>query len=141
MNSKGIIIVASVILVLILAPISIFFLGSGASGQSSSSNSSTSSSVTSSKSSSIASSINKNKTLTLSEIAKHNKESDCYMIVNSKVYEVTTYLPFHPGGASQILKYCGKDGTVAFDTKGGQGQHSNRANTDLSSLYKGELAN
>jgi len=134
MNSKGIIIVAGVILVLILVPFSIFFLGSGVSGQSSSS-SSISSNVSTSKSASVST------TLTKAEVAKHNTESDCYMIVNNKVYDVTTYLPVHPGGAFRIIQYCGQDGTQAFDTKGGQGQHSNRAGNDLSSLYVGDLAN
>lgn len=134
MNSKSIIIVAAVILVLILVPFSIFFLGSGASGESTASISS-SKSVTSSKSASVS------KGLTLSEVSKHNTENDCYMIVNSKVYDVTTYLPVHPGGASRIIQYCGKDGTAAFDTKGGEGQHSNRAGNDLSGLYVGDLAN
>ena len=133
MNSKGIILVAGVILVLIILPFSIFFLSSGVSSQNTSSTTSSSKSVTSSKSASVS------KGLTLSEVAKHNTESDCYMIVNSKVYDVTTYLPYHPGGAYRIIQYCGKDGTVAFDTKGGQGQHSNRAGNDLSSLYVGDL--
>jgi cytochrome b involved in lipid metabolism len=133
MNSKGIILVASVILVLILLPFSIFFLSSGVSSQNTS-NSSSSKSVS-------TSSVSTNGKLTASEIAKHNTETDCYMIVNGKVYDVTTYLPVHPGGASRIIQYCGKDGTQAFDTKGGQGQHSNRANNDLSSLYKGDLVN
>lgn len=133
MNSKGIIIVASVILVLIILPFSIFFLSSGASSQDS---------LNSSSSKSIStSSVSTNVKLTASEVAKHKTESDCYMILNGKVYDVTTYLPLHPGGASRIIHYCGKDGTQAFDTKGGEGQHSNRANNDLSSLYKGDLSN
>lgn len=133
MNSKGIIIVAGVILVLIILPFSIFFLSSGANSQDSSNSSSSKSVSTSSASTNVK--------LTASEVAKHNTESDCYMIVNGKVYDVTTYLPVHPGGAFRIIQYCGQDGTQAFDTKGGQGQHSNRANNDLSSLYKGDLAN
>ncbi len=134
MNSKGIILVAGVILVLIILPFSIFFLSSGTSSQNTTSTSSSSKSVSTSSSST-------NVKLTASEVAKHNTESDCYMIINSKVYDVTTYLPYHPGGAYRIIQYCGKDGTVAFDTKGGEGQHSNRAGNDLSSLYVGDLAN
>jgi len=134
MNSKVILIVASVILVLILVPFSIFFLGNGVSSQNTPSTSLSSKSVS-------TSSVLTNVKLTASEVAKHNTESDCSMIVNGKVYDVTTYLPVHPGGASRIIQYCGKDGTQAFDTKGGEGQHSNRANTDLSSLYKGEFSN
>mgnify|MGYP006339275305 FL=1 len=135
MNSKGIILVAGVILVLIILPFSIFFLSSGVSSQNTSSTTSSSKSVTSSKSASVS------KGLTLSEVAKHNTESDCYMIVNSKVYDVTAYLPYHPGGASRIIQYCGQDGTQALETKGGEGQHSNRAGNDLSSLFVGDLSN
>jgi len=125
MNSKGIIILASVILVLILVPFSIFFLGNGVSSQNTPSTS--------------LSSVSANTKLTASEVAKHNTESNCYMIVNGKVYDVTNYLPVHPGGSSGIVQYCGKDGTQAFDTKGGKGQHSDRADNDLSSLYVGDL--
>ena len=59
--------------------------------------------------------------LTPEEIAKHNSDSSCWMIVGGKVYDVTSYVYQHPGGAYNILKYCGADGTVAFETKGGRG--------------------
>lgn len=35
--------------------------------------------------------------------------------MHGKVYDLTHFLPDHPGGASIILKYAGKDGTKAFD--------------------------
>ena len=31
-----------------------------------------------------------------------------------KVYNLTPYLPFHPGGEAQILRAAGKDGTQLF---------------------------
>lgn len=52
--------------------------------------------------------------LTNSEIKTHNSKSDCWSIVNGKVYNLTTYVQKHPGGASVIANICGKDGTKAF---------------------------
>lgn len=49
------------------------------------------------------------------ELAKHNKESDCWMAVRGKVYNVTRYLDFHPGGRDQLMRGAGKDATSLFD--------------------------
>jgi cytochrome b involved in lipid metabolism len=68
-------------------------------------------------------------TLTLTEISKHNSASDCWIIINNKVLKITPFLSLHPGGASTITQYCGKDATAAFNSiKNGSG-HSNRAVT------------
>jgi len=52
--------------------------------------------------------------LTNSEVKSHNSQSDCWSIVNGKVYNLTTYVKSHPGGAGVIANICGKDGTNAF---------------------------
>lgn len=77
--------------------------------------------------------------LTTIEIAKHNIASDCWMIVNDNVYDVTTYLPIHPGGADRISNLCGADGTTAFTSQGGNGSHSTNANRDLAALRLGTI--
>jgi len=48
------------------------------------------------------------------EVALHNKRSDCWIIFNKQVYDVTPYMPYHPGGKSVVAQYAGKDGTAAF---------------------------
>ncbi|KAL2120610.1 hypothetical protein VTJ04DRAFT_4637 [Mycothermus thermophilus] len=53
--------------------------------------------------------------LTGAEVAKHNKPDDCWVIVHGKAYDVTEFLPEHPGGTKIILKYAGKDATEEFD--------------------------
>ncbi|AEO55361.1 hypothetical protein MYCTH_2299107 [Thermothelomyces thermophilus ATCC 42464] len=53
--------------------------------------------------------------LTGVEIAKHNKPDDCWVIVHGRAYDVTEFLPEHPGGTKIILKYAGKDATEEFD--------------------------
>ncbi|KAH8681497.1 cytochrome b2 [Xylariales sp. PMI_506] len=49
------------------------------------------------------------------EVAKHDSKDDCWVVVHGKVYDVTEFLPEHPGGAKIILKYAGKDATEEFD--------------------------
>lgn len=77
-------------------------------------------------------------TLNLTEIQKHNSKNNCWLIINNKVYDFTTYLTSHPGGVGTIVPYCGKDGTVAFDSKGRSG-HSSYANSLLAQYYVGDL--
>lgn len=56
--------------------------------------------------------------LTAAEVAKYATEKDCFIIVNDGVYNVTGYIPRHPGGKREIVPLCGKDATSAFE-----GQH------------------
>merc|ERR1712232_478082 len=53
--------------------------------------------------------------LAAEEVAKHNNEKDCWVILHDVVYDVTDFLEDHPGGAKAILLYAGKDATVEFD--------------------------
>ncbi|KAG6021756.1 hypothetical protein E4U41_002416, partial [Claviceps citrina] len=46
-----------------------------------------------------------------SDIEKHNDAKSCW----GKAYDVTDFLPEHPGGSKIILKYAGKDATEAFE--------------------------
>ncbi|WEW59179.1 flavocytochrome b2 [Emydomyces testavorans] len=56
-----------------------------------------------------------NRLLTGPEIAKHNSAKSCWVVVHGKAYDVTDFLPEHPGGQKIILKYAGKDATKEFD--------------------------
>ncbi|RMZ76038.1 hypothetical protein DV737_g5012, partial [Chaetothyriales sp. CBS 132003] len=49
------------------------------------------------------------------EVAKHNSNDSCWVIVHGKAYDVTEFLPEHPGGPKIILKYAGKDATEEFE--------------------------
>ncbi|GIZ47899.1 hypothetical protein CKM354_001097600 [Cercospora kikuchii] len=53
--------------------------------------------------------------LTKSEVEKHNSRSSCWVIIQGKVYDLTDFLDFHPGGASSILRYGGKDATEEYE--------------------------
>lgn len=54
-------------------------------------------------------------TLTGVDVAEHNSAESCWVIVHGKAYDVTEFLPEHPGGMKIILKYAGKDATDEFD--------------------------
>ncbi|EMR61311.1 Cytochrome b2, mitochondrial precursor [Eutypa lata] len=49
------------------------------------------------------------------EVSKHGDKESCWVVVHGKAYDVTEFLPEHPGGMKIILKYAGKDATEAFD--------------------------
>ncbi len=79
-------------------------------------------------------------TLTPEVVAQHNSENDCWLIINNKVYDVTDYIPSHPGGKNEILPFCGKEATQAFQTKGSKGEnHTDFAYSLLNSFYIGDI--
>lgn len=49
----------------------------------------------------------------LSEVSMHNKPTDCWLIINGKVYDVTDFVEEHPGGIA-ILNNAGGDATAGF---------------------------
>ncbi len=79
----------------------------------------------------------------LSEVAKHNNASDCWLIINGKIYDVSKYLEFglHPGASDTITPYCGKEATNAFETKDKKKpkSHSGKAWDMLNDYYVGDL--
>lgn len=44
----------------------------------------------------------------------HNTEEDCWIIIDGKVYDVTEYIPEHPGGVGKIMEWAGKDASKGF---------------------------
>ncbi|KAJ8521410.1 hypothetical protein ONZ45_g1887 [Pleurotus djamor] len=50
----------------------------------------------------------------LEQVAHHNSASSCWVIIQNKVYDVTEFLPEHPGGSQIILKFAGRDATDAY---------------------------
>ncbi|KAI0630568.1 hypothetical protein C8Q77DRAFT_1133937 [Trametes polyzona] len=78
------------------------------------------------------------KTLSLEEIAKHNTKDDAWLILDNKVYDVTSVLSWHPGGANAILTYAGK-ATVDV-TNEYKGIHDSYANGKRDGCLIGKLS-
>ncbi|KAI9832610.1 MAG: hypothetical protein M1826_001560 [Phylliscum demangeonii] len=51
-------------------------------------------------------------------LRRHNgrggADDDVWAAFGGKVYNITPYLPFHPGGVPEIMRAAGRDGTTAF---------------------------
>ncbi len=51
----------------------------------------------------------------MDEVKKHTSADDCWIVIKGNVYNVTEFLPDHPGGKKAILMYAGKDATEEFE--------------------------
>jgi len=85
-------------------------------------------------------------TLGMEEIAKHNKQTDCWILINGKVYNITSYFGSHPGGSETMALTCGKDATDAYytqdpyaTTSSSRSAHSSEAKSLLDNYYLGDL--
>lgn len=52
--------------------------------------------------------------VTPTELRRHQTESDAWSSFNGKVYNITPYLNFHPGGKKELMRSAGRDGTKLF---------------------------
>lgn len=74
------------------------------------------------------------KKYTRKEVARHNTMKDGWVIYRDNVYDVTKWVPLHPGG--EVIKYgLGKDISDLFENVG----HSNSAHIVMEKYKIGEL--
>ncbi|CAD8080093.1 unnamed protein product [Paramecium primaurelia] len=52
---------------------------------------------------------------TAEEVSKHNKPGDVWTVLNGKVYDITLYMDYHPGGVEKLMLGAGKDCTKLFN--------------------------
>ena len=55
------------------------------------------------------------KTFTYDEVTQHNTTDSCWVILYGNVWDVTKFLPEHPGGSKIILQLAGTDATEEYD--------------------------
>jgi hypothetical protein len=143
MSSKATAII--VVSILVIFGVAAFMLSGNNSEESASENSSNT--VTNSPFEDIAEQTPDVQSYTITEVATHNSATDCWTIVSGNVYDITSYIPRHPGG-EEILQACGTDGTTLFTQRqttdgeniGSGTPHSSSANNQLAALQIGVLA-
>ncbi|KAI8867304.1 cytochrome b5, partial [Ramicandelaber brevisporus] len=53
--------------------------------------------------------------ITMEELKQHGRNAASqWTAIGGKVYNITPYLDYHPGGRADLLKIAGKDGTKLF---------------------------
>jgi len=57
------------------------------------------------------------KKYTMNEVAKHNKKTDAWIVIDGIVADITNWIPKHPGG-NIIMKGVGKDASKLFHSIG-----------------------
>ncbi|XP_062162830.1 cytochrome b5 [Alnus glutinosa] len=75
------------------------------------------------------------KLYTMQEASEHNTKDDCWVVIDGKVYDVTSYLDEHPGGDDVVLAATGRDATDDFEDAG----HSESAKELMQTFCIGEL--
>ncbi|WRT65320.1 uncharacterized protein IL334_002263 [Kwoniella shivajii] len=50
-----------------------------------------------------------------SEVTKHNRPEDCWVVINGKVYDLTEFADAHPGGAIHVHRAAGRDVSGIFN--------------------------
>ncbi|MEK6927261.1 MAG: cytochrome b5-like heme/steroid binding domain-containing protein [Nanoarchaeota archaeon] len=67
-------------------------------------------------------SISSSQTISLAELSKHNSPSDCWVSYGNEVYDITSFLPNHPGKPEAIIPFCGTSDNFenAFNNKHGE---------------------
>ena len=75
-----------------------------------------------------------NTKFTKEEVARHHTKDDAWLIINNGVYDITKWIPDHPGGMI-IMKGVGKDATELFKSIG----HDNYAKEKLKTFKIGTV--
>lgn len=52
--------------------------------------------------------------VTAEELAKHKSRDDAWTVLGGRVYNITPYMEYHPGGEKELMRCAGRDGTRLF---------------------------
>ena len=72
-----------------------------------------------SSSSAVATSTSVLPEITLAQVATHNSRTNCWSAINGSVYDLTSWIPNHPGGEGAITGLCGIDGSIRYNSQHG----------------------
>jgi cytochrome b involved in lipid metabolism len=76
-------------------------------------------------------------TYTLADVQTHSDASSCWTVIDGTVYDLTQWIPQHPGGEAAIESICGIDGSAAFH---GQHDHAQEQESILATFKIGTLS-
>eukprot|EP00698_Gefionella_okellyi_P025307 TRINITY_DN922_c0_g2_i1.p1 TRINITY_DN922_c0_g2~~TRINITY_DN922_c0_g2_i1.p1 ORF type:complete len:417 (+),score=91.39 TRINITY_DN922_c0_g2_i1:124-1374(+) len=51
----------------------------------------------------------------MSEVRQHSTRDDCWMVIRGLVYNVSSYMKYHPGGVGELMRGAGEDATELFN--------------------------
>ncbi|XP_072290486.1 fatty acid 2-hydroxylase [Eucyclogobius newberryi] len=71
------------------------------------------------------------------EVARHCTKDSCWVLLGTRVYDVTNFLRMHPGGEALIMRRSGKD--IRKEMEGPPHRHSENARRWMEQYYIGEL--
>jgi cytochrome b involved in lipid metabolism len=74
---------------------------------------------------------------TMADVKKFNSRTKCWTAISGNVYDLTSWISAHPGGAGAITFLCGTDGTNAYKA---QHEGQSRPTIRLSQYLIGPLA-
>ncbi len=77
------------------------------------------------------------KSISLTELAKHDSKTSCWMAIEGKIFDMITY--DHSGGKEMLMRGCGKDMTGTFIQKREQGIFTEKAKEDIQKYLIGNL--
>jgi cytochrome b involved in lipid metabolism len=46
-------------------------------------------------------------TVSITELRRHTLQNDCWVVYRGEVYDITSFLPRHPGGSRVLIPLCG----------------------------------
>ena len=53
-------------------------------------------------------------TFTRNDIKEHSRAGDKWIVIQGKVYDISSFMKMHPGGENIIGSYVSQDATVSF---------------------------
>ncbi|XP_069757316.1 fatty acid 2-hydroxylase isoform X2 [Narcine bancroftii] len=75
--------------------------------------------------------------LSLAEVQQHATAESCWVVHERRVYDVSAFIPRHPGGQQLLVQRAGRD--ISRDMEGPPHRHSPNARRWLQQYYIGEL--
>lgn len=55
------------------------------------------------------------KGVSVESMVTHNDAMDCWMELHGNIYDLTAFIPRHPGGPDYVTSHCGTNATEAWD--------------------------